>query len=330
MKKNQILSCIQPTGEMHLGNYFGAIQNWVALQKENNCIFGIVDYHAMTMPYKPDVLRENTISMAIDLLSCGIEPGNLFIQSGIPEHTELYWILSCLTPFGELSRQTQFKDKSNQTKNTAKGDAISSGLFSYPVLQAADILIYHADQVPVGKDQKQHLELARNTAQRFNNVFGVDYFKTPECLFTEIPNVRSLSDPSKKMSKSLGTKHYIGLFDDEETVKAKIQQAVSGESINGKMSEGVSNMFELLKATGCTELYNSLLSDFDRGSLKHSHLKSCLSTAIIDMSKEFRRTRNSYMMNREVVEKRIQNSTIMIREKAQKTLREIKQIVGLA
>jgi tryptophanyl-tRNA synthetase len=330
MKKKQVLSCIQPTGEMHLGSYFGAIQNWVALQKEHDCLYGIVDYHAMTMPYQPAILRQNTLSMAVDLLSCGIEPANLFIQSAVPEHTELYWILGCFTPFGELSRQTQFKDKSAQAKEATKGEAISSGLFSYPVLQAADILIYHADEVPVGKDQKQHLELARNTAQRFNSLFGVDYFKVPECLFTEIPNVRSLADPTKKMSKSLGPKHYIGLFDDESTVRTKLQQAVTGDGSDGQMSEGIGNMFELLKATGRLDLHGNMMLDFKAGRLKYAQLKSVLADAIIEMTKEFRRSRHSYTVNEEAVQKRIQNSSAMIRERAKKTLREVKEIVGLA
>jgi len=181
-----VLSAIQPTGDLHLGNYFGAVQNWVRLQEAYKCTYGVVDYHSMTMPYEPEMLRENTWKMAFQLLACGIKPKNLFVQSLIPEHTELAWILSCATSYGELNRMTQFKDKSKQLEEKEGQDAFtSSGLFIYPVLQAADILIYHADYVPVGKDQDQHLELSRNVAQRFNHQFGKEYFIHPEPLSTQ-------------------------------------------------------------------------------------------------------------------------------------------------
>ena len=153
MKKKQVLSAIQPTGDMHYGNYFGAIKNWVELQENYNCTFGVVDYHAITMPYNHKKLRENTLDLIFNLLATGIQAENLFIQSLIPEHTELCWIFNCFTSYGQLTRMTQFKDKSAQ--NDEKGDDgfISAGLLDYPVLQAADILIYRAEYVPVGKDQ---------------------------------------------------------------------------------------------------------------------------------------------------------------------------------
>ena len=146
-----VLSCIQPTGDIHLGNYFGAVQNYVKLQSDYNCTYGVVDYHSMTMPYSPIKLRENTWNMIFQLMACGVKTENLFIQSLVPEHVELSWILSCVCSFGELSRMTQFKDKSEQLTSSDKDSFISAGLFLYPVLQAADILIYHADYVPVGK-----------------------------------------------------------------------------------------------------------------------------------------------------------------------------------
>lgn len=185
----RILSGIQPTGDIHLGNYFGAIRNWKAIQDDYICFFSVVDYHSMTMPYKASSLRENTWKMVFQLLACEIKPEKLFIQSLVPEHTELCWILSCVCSFGELSRMTQFKDKMDQLKTQDKDSLASAGLFMYPALQAADILIYRADKVPVGKDQEQHLELARNIAERFNYQFGKEYFKSPEPLFTEIPKL---------------------------------------------------------------------------------------------------------------------------------------------
>ena len=177
MSQKTVLSLIQPTGDMHLGNYFGAIQNWVKLQSKYQCILGIADYHTMTMPYQPVDLRRNTWLMVYRLIACGVVPENLLIQSLVPEHTELCWILSCVCSIGELSRMTQFKDKSNQSKETTSDTLVSAGLLFYPVLQAADILIYHANYVPIGKDQDQHLELSRNIAARFNNTFNIEYFK---------------------------------------------------------------------------------------------------------------------------------------------------------
>lgn len=331
MKRKQILSCIQPTGEMHLGNYFGAIKNWVNLQKDFDCIYGVVDYHAMTIPYEPHILRHNTISMMIDLIACGVAPDNLFIQSMVPEHTELSWILGCVTSYGELSRQVQFKDKSTQSEDKSQSVFVSSGLFTYPVLQAADILMYHADLVPVGKDQEQHLELSRNIALRFNHMFKSDYFKEPQCLFTDIPKVMSLADPTKKMSKSLGDKYYIGLFEEENSIRAKVKQAVTANSNNSdEMSAGVSNIFELLKACDNNEAYESLMNDFNSGTLKYVVLKDVLASTLISLTSEFRRSRNSLLGNRDLVEKRVLNSSMEIREKAKKTLREVKQIVGLA
>jgi tryptophanyl-tRNA synthetase len=183
----RILSAIQPTGEIHFGNYFGALQNWVQLQEKYQCIYGVVDYHAMTMPYQPAKLRENTWDMIFNLLSIGVKAENLFIQSLVPEHSELGWIFNCFCAYGELSRMTQFKDKSDQVKEGDKNAFISAGLFDYPVLQSADILIYKADFVPVGKDQEQHLELSRNIAARFNHTVGKEYFQLPEALFVGLP-----------------------------------------------------------------------------------------------------------------------------------------------
>ena len=215
-KRKQVLSAIQPTGNLHLGRYFGAIKNWVDLQEKYDCIYGIVDYHAMTMPFDPKQLHRQVWDLAYDLLAVGIKPENLFIQSMVPEHTELAWIFNCLSSFGEVSRMTQFKDKSLQINEKDKDAFISTGLFTYPVLQAADILIYRADYVPVGKDQDQHLELSRNIAMRFNTLTESEYFVLPEPLYTEIPKVMSTADPSKKMSASLGPKHHINIFSEPD------------------------------------------------------------------------------------------------------------------
>ncbi|MGB4959520.1 MAG: tryptophan--tRNA ligase, partial [Saprospiraceae bacterium] len=245
-----VLSAIQPTGDMHLGNYFGAIKNWVDLQEDFKCFYGVVDYHAMTMPYEVSKLRTNTWDLILNLTAVGVKPENLFIQSLVPEHAELCWILNCFSSYGQLTRMTQFKDKSQQVKEGGKEDFISIALLDYPVLQTADILIYKADFVPVGKDQEQHLELARDVAQRFNAQVNKEYFVLPKPLYTETPKIKSTADPSKKMSKSAGEKHYINVFADEATIRRQIKSAVtdSGVTSDGQMAEGIQNLFELIKA----------------------------------------------------------------------------------
>ncbi|MEZ4927894.1 MAG: tryptophan--tRNA ligase [Saprospiraceae bacterium] len=329
-KKEQILSCIQPTGEMHLGNFLGAIQNWVKLQNEYHCYYGVVDYHAMTMPLESNMLRQNINRMLIDLMACGIQPENLFLQSQIPEHTELGWILGCITPFGELSRQTQFKDKSQHLEEI-KGQSITCGLFTYPVLQAADILIYHANQVPVGKDQEQHLELARNIAERFNKLFKCDYFALPECLFTEIPKVMSLADPIKKMSKSLGAKHYIGLFEEEGIIRTKVKTAVSSAGGNsGKISPGVENLLGLLHTLGSPSVYDELLNEELSGRLRYERLKEAVSDTLVEFTSRLRNKRESLMENEVESIERVYDSSQVIRQVAKQTLAEVRDIVGLS
>ncbi len=264
--RKQVLSAIQPTGNMHFGNYFGAVKNWVDLQKEYDCIYGVVDYHSMTMPYTPSKLRENTWELIFNLIATGVKKENLFIQSLIPEHTELSWIFNCFCSFGQLTRMTQFKDKSTQSKQESD-DFISAGLLTYPILQAADILIYRADYVPIGRDQVQHLELSRNIAQRFNNQVGKEYFILPEPLLTETPKIASTADPTKKMSKSAGEKHAINVFGEEARIRKQIRSAVTdaGDTPEGEMSPGVQNLFSLLKASDKLEAYNALMDEYKNG-----------------------------------------------------------------
>ncbi len=329
-QRKRVLSAIQPTGDIHLGNYLGAVQNWVKLQEQYDCTFGVVDYHAMTAPYKPDQLRQNTWKMVFQLLACGVKPDILFIQSLVPEHTELNWILSCVTSYGETTRMTQFKDKMGQLKDSNKDVLISLGLFAYPVLQAADILIYKADLVPVGKDQEQHLELTRNIATRFNHQFGKEYFPIPEPLFTEVPKVRSLADPDKKMSKSLGEKHYVNLFGDLARIQKQVRSAVTdtGEKTD-VMSPGVENLFTLLKASGRADDYDVLLQDYQAGKLKYSELKEAVSVGLIDLVSPIKERYETIMSNKKQYKEQIKASSAAIRKEAQKTLREVKEITGL-
>ena len=224
-RKRVILSGIQPTGTFTLGNYIGAVRNWAKLQDQFNCLYMVADLHALTVRQDPAALRRNTREAAAMLLAAGIDPAQsiLFVQSHVPAHTQLNWILCCNAQFGELSRMTQFKDKSAKHP-----DNVNGGLFTYPALMAADILIYNADLVPVGQDQTQHLELARNVAQRFNNAYSPT-FNLPEGYVTkEGAKIMSLADPTRKMSKSdTNVNAFILLTDDRDTITRKFKRAVT-------------------------------------------------------------------------------------------------------
>ncbi|MCB0518162.1 MAG: tryptophan--tRNA ligase [Lewinellaceae bacterium] len=326
----RVLSCIQPTGDMHYGNYFGAVKNWVDLQEKYDCIYGVVDYHAMTMPYSPKKLRENTWDLIINLMATGIKPEALFVQSLIPEHVELCWIFNCFASYGQVSRMTQFKDKSAQSEEKGEG-FISVGLYDYPVLQAADILIYRADYVPVGKDQEQHLELSRNIAQRFNNQMGKEYFVLPESLYTETPNIRSTADPSRKMSKSAGEKHYINVFAEDAVIRKQVKSAVTdtGDTPAGEMSAGVANLFELLKASGKLDAHQSLMENYKSGSLRYVDLKEAVADALADQSAIFRQRKAELNADKKAVKEMVKSSSENIRKRAQETIREVKDLTGL-
>lgn len=331
MEKKTVLSCIQPTGKLHFGRYFGAIENWVRLQSDYDCFYGIVDYHAMTMPYSPDKLRTNVWDLAFNLLACGIKKEHLFIQSLVPEHAELSWILNCFASYGQLTRMTQFKDKSAQSKDKSDDNFISAGLFDYPVLQAADILIYQASYVPVGKDQEQHLELSRNIALRFNHIIGKEYFVCPEPLYTEIPKVMSTADPNRKMSASLGEKHNIDLFAEEAKIRKQIRSAVTdtGETPEGQMSPGVENLFSLLKACQQTEAYDSLMDDYGQGQLKYVDLKQAVADALVGVSEPIRAKKQALLGDKKAVKNQVKASSAEIRKRAQQTVKEVKELTGL-
>ncbi len=327
-----VLSCIQPTGDLHLGNYFGAVQNWVNLQDKYACTYGVVDCHSMTMPYKSADLKESTWKMAFQLLACGIKPENLFIQSLVPEHMELCWILSCVTSFGELSKMTQFKDKVKQLEDKDNQAFISSGLFLYPVLQAADILIYRADYVPVGKDQEQHLELSRDIAARFNYQFGKEFFVHPEPLFTEIPKLLSPADPTKKMSKSLGEKHYINLFGDADRIRKQIKSAVTDSGIHtegGGIAPGVENLLNLLKACNKMDIYNAQMDIYKTGNMRYGDLKNEVAEALIELTQPFRERLEDLQSRKKEVQEHIRESSANIRKTAQQTMREVKELTGI-
>lgn len=332
--KKTVLSCIQPTGEMHLGNYFGAVRNWVNLQNSGDyrCVYGVVDMHAMTMPYNPKELKKNTENLVLDLLATGLEPdkSTVFIQSLVPEHAELYWIFSCLTSFGDLTRQTQFKDKSDQVTDAAADNFISAGLFTYPTLQAADILIYRASFVPVGKDQEQHLELSRTIAQRFNRTFGEELFPEPQVLSTETPKIRSTAAPDKKMSKSLGPKHYISLFEEEKSVRKKIKSAVtdSGDLAADELSSGVDNLITLIRACGETSLADELTEKY-RGGGMYGELKETAADVVVRLTNGMRARREEISRDKKEVMKTVQAMSDDARDLASQTLKEVRRLAGL-
>lgn len=332
MTKKRVLSCIQPTGEIHLGNYFGAIKNWVDIQDKYECFYGVVDLHAMTMPYNPQELRKNTLQMVAELLACGVDPERsvLFIQSMVPQHTELAWIFNCVASYGELSRMTQFKDKSEQVESGGKGQFISAGLFTYPVLQAADILVYKADLVPVGRDQVQHLELSRNIAVRFNKMFG-EFFPEPEPLMTEIPKLASLSDPTKKMSKSLGDKHYVSLFEEENRIRKKVRSAVTdtGETQGDEMSPGVLNLFNLIRACGKTPEYDRLMENYKSGNLQYKDLKDTTADALVELIAPFRDRKAQLMADKAQIEQIARQLSEKASDVAADTLRRVRKRTGL-
>ncbi|MBK8483344.1 MAG: tryptophan--tRNA ligase [Saprospiraceae bacterium] len=329
-RKKIVFSGIQPTGKLHLGRYFGAIENWVQLQAAYDSIYCIVDYHAMTMPYNPDKLRENAWDLAINLLACGVEANRLFIQSMVPEHTELQWILGCMCSYGELSRMTQFKDKTQQVKEKDKDDFVSAGLFIYPVLQAADILIYNADYVPVGKDQEQHLELTRNIAARFNYVTKKDYFRLPEPLFTEVSKVMSTADPLKKMSASAGDKHFIDMFAPIDSIRKQIRSAVTdtGEVKTNEMSPGIQNLFSLLKASKSNR-YTEFMDAYQNKNLQYSSLKDAVADAIIEMVIPIQKRKEELLTNKKELKDHIKKAGAQIRERAAQTVRDVKSLTGI-
>jgi tryptophanyl-tRNA synthetase len=243
----KVFSGVKPTGVVTIGNYLGAIRHFVRLQDEADCLFCIVDLHALTVPQDPEELRRDTLALANLYLACGLRPERtvLFVQSHVPEHSELCWLLGCLARFGELRRMTQFKDK------TRGGQADAGfGLFAYPVLMAADILLYRATHVPVGDDQRQHLELCRELAQRFNHRYG-DFFPVPEALIAEVgARIMGLDDPTRKMSKSEANPgHYISLLDPPDVIRDKVKRAVtdSGREVrrDWENKPAISNLLEI-------------------------------------------------------------------------------------
>jgi tryptophanyl-tRNA synthetase len=326
----RVFSGIQPTGTLHIGNYFGAVRNWAQMQDPLDCIICIVDYHAITVDVDPKRLRNASLAMAIDLIACGIDPEKttLFVQSDVPEHTELAWILGCVTSYGDLSRMTQFKDKSS------KEAFVSSGLFTYPVLQAADILLYLANGVPVGEDQVQHLELSRRIARRFNARFGETFPEPEPVVGKRGARIMSLSDPTAKMSKSAGEAHYVGVMELEASIRKKVRSAVTdiGLEAGDAMSPGVANLFEILElcveTTGCADLVEDLRGDFVSGTLMYSKLKDAVFEQLMAVLRPIQQRRTELAASGDVNEM-LRIGANKARAIAADTMSRVRSIVGL-
>lgn len=326
LSQAKILSGIQPSGKLHIGNYLGALKNFVALQNsgDHDCYFCIVDYHSITEDYDPKDKPGQILDLAMDFLAAGLDPkkSTIFLQSLVPEHLELTWIFDTVTPIAELTRMTQFKDKAaKQARN------INAGLFTYPVLQAADILIYKPAAVPVGHDQLQHLELTNDIARRFNRKFSPTFAEIKP-LLTATPRVMSLKDPDKKMSKS-DPASCIFLTDEPDEILEKLKRAVTDTAPGAAKSAGVANLFSLLEYFGDKAELDRFNRDYQAGTIRYSELKEALAHAISDYFSDFRTKRKKLAEKPEAVKKIILNGSKQARKVAQDTLAEVKNKIGI-
>jgi tryptophanyl-tRNA synthetase len=323
----RVLSCIQPTGSVHLGNHLGALVNWVSGQHDGNVFHGIVDLHALTITEQPGVLGQSTVELAAMLFAVGLDPevATVFVQSHIHEHTELAWIMECTVSFGELSRMTQFKDKSAKRE----GDFISAGLFTYPALQAADILLYDADEVPVGEDQRQHIEITRDIAIRFNHRFG-DTFVLPKAVHPKAgARVMDLQDPTSKMSKSAETENgIVYLLDENSVIEKKFKRAVTDSdgivAYDRANKPGVSNLLDILSAATGTPAEQLAKSYSQYGPLKKD-----TGDAVIALVDPIRARYHELMNDKGELARLLKIGNQRAREVAAKTLDRAHRAIGL-
>lgn len=324
--RKRIFSGIQPSGYITLGNYLGALNNWVKLQSDYECIYCVVDMHAITVRQDPAAFRKRILETYCQLIACGVDPVNsiLFIQSHVPAHAELNWVLNCYTMFGELSRMTQFKDKSAQNP-----DNVNAGLFDYPVLMAADILLYQTDLVPVGVDQKQHLEIARDIAGRFNGLYG-DTFKIPDGYIPKIgAKIMSLTEPDKKMSKSDSNPNaYVALMDLPDDIMRKFRKAVTDSEASvcyreGK--DGVNNLMSIYSIiTG--KSFEDIEREFEGKG--YGVFKPAVGEAVIERFRPIRDNVNDLMKNRDYVEKLFAENAQKAAYLADQTMQKVAKKVG--
>ena len=328
-QKPIVFSGAQPSGELTIGNYMGALRQWVQMQDDYDCIYCIVDQHAITVRQDPTELRKRTLDTLALYLACGIDPekSTIFVQSHVPQHAQLGWALNCYTYFGELSRMTQFKDKSAR-----HAENINAGLFDYPVLMAADILLYQTNQVPVGIDQKQHLDLSRDIAQRFNAIYG-DIFTVPDPFIPKGgARVMALQDPAKKMSKSDDNRNnVIALLEDPKAAAKKIKRAVTDSEEPPRVAydlenkAGVSNLLDILAGvTGKT--IPELEAEFE-GKM-YGHLKCAVAEAVSDMLTNIQERFNTFRNDEELLNKIMKEGADKAKTRAQTTLDKVYEAIG--
>jgi len=323
----RVLSGIQPTGSIHIGNYLGAIKQWTKLQEKNECIFFIADLHSLTIPYKPKELQKNILETAIVYLAAGIDPQKsiFFIQSDVKEHTELCWLLNTVCPIGDLERMTQYKEKSKQFKKN-----INTGLLVYPILQAADILLYKTEAVPVGKDQVQHIELARTIARKFNQKFG-ETFVEPKALLPKLgAKIMALNNPKQKMSKSSGPQSYVSLFEEPEEIKKKIMSAVTDTrkqiKYNLQKKPGISNLLTIYGLFSEKPIKEIEKTFKGKG---YAYFKKSLAELLINSLEPFRRKRKELLRREVYVQETLKLGAKRAETVAQFTIQEVRKKMGL-
>ena len=325
-RKKVIFSAIQPSGTITLGNYLGALKNWVNLQDEFNCIFALADLHTITVRQEPAKFRANTYEAYALLLACGIdvEKSPFFIQSHVPTHAQLAWVLNCYTRFGELSRMTQFKDKSAK-----HADNVNAGLFTYPSLMAADILLYQADLVPVGADQKQHLELTRNIAERFNGVYG-NVFKVPGPYIPKVgARVMSLQDPTRKMSKSdENANSYVAVLDKPEVIMKKFKRAITDSEAKVRYAEGKDGINNLMgiysSVTGKT--MEEIEHEFDGKG--YGDFKTAVGEAVVEHLRPIQERFNLYINDKAYLKECYEKGAEFAMKLSQRTLDKAMKKIG--
>ncbi|MBO5857091.1 MAG: tryptophan--tRNA ligase [Clostridia bacterium] len=328
-KKKIVLSCIQPTGTPTLGNYLGALKNWANMCDDFNCLYGVADLHSITVPTfrdNPQQLKKNTLELYALLLALGIDPEKniVFVQSHVPTHAQMGWILNCYTQFGEAARMTQFKEKSQKHK-----DNITVGLFDYPILMAADILIYNADFVPIGADQKQHLEIARNICDRFNAIYG-DVLKMPEPFIGKAgAKITSLQDPLKKMSKSDDNpKSYISMLDEPNVIMKKIKSAVTDSEACVRFAEGKDGINNLMTIYSCCtgKSFDEIEKEFDgRG---YGDFKTAVGEAVVKELEPIQTKYKELINEKKYLEECMRNGAELATKISQRTLDKVMKKVG--
>ncbi len=324
-----VLSGAQPSGQLTIGNYLGALRQWDQMQDDYDCLYCIVDLHAITVRQEPAALRSASLDSLALYLACGIDPArsSVFMQSHVPEHSQLDWVLNCYTQFGELSRMTQFKDKSERHTHN-----VNAGLFTYPVLMAADILLYQANQVPVGHDQKQHLELARDVAMRFNALHG-DVFTVPEPYIPPVAaRVMSLQEPTKKMSKSDENPwNFVGLLEDPKMISKKFKKAMTDSEdpprvyFDIEAKPGVANLLSILSGVTNRSI-ESLVAEYE-GKM-YGHLKTDVADAVIALLEPVQKRFHELRQDQTVLQQVMRQGAAQARERAAATLAKVNEAVG--